>query len=247
MSIPKIIHYCWFGDNPMPDSAITCIESWKKMCPDYKIKIWNEDNYDISKCKFMKEAYEEKKYAFVADYARLDIIYNYGGIYLDTDVEVIKSFDFLLNYKGFASFDDDSLINTGLGFGAVEKCYFIKENLEAYHNLSFAEYLNKLNSITCPTITTKVMEKYGLILNGKTQIIDDFIFLSKDYMCPLNFYNGNLTISPNTISIHKFSMSWMSEKDVLWHEYNSKLNRILGKGYRLYLFMDVNLFLIFLV
>ena len=112
--IPKIIHYCWFGGKPFPSAVQKCIDSWKKYLPDYEIREWNETNYDLDKCKFAKEAYDQKKWAFVTDFVRLDVVYQYGGIYFDTDVEVIKSFDDLLNNKAFLGFDDDCMFNTGL-------------------------------------------------------------------------------------------------------------------------------------
>ena len=119
--IPKKIHYCWIGGNPLPELAIKCIESWKKYCPDYEIIEWNEKNYDFRKNQFMREAYDEKKWGFVPDYARLDIIYEHGGIYLDTDVEIIKPLDSLLKEQGFAGMEQPGIVALGLGFGAEPK------------------------------------------------------------------------------------------------------------------------------
>lgn len=116
--IPKKIHYCWFGRNPLPELAVRCIESWKKYCPDYEIIEWNEDNYDINKISYVKEAYQARKWAFVTDYVRLDVVNQYGGIYLDTDVELLKSLDPLLKYKSFFGMEEGKFIATGLGFGA---------------------------------------------------------------------------------------------------------------------------------
>ena len=127
--IPKIIHYCWFGGNELPESVRKCIESWKKYCPDFVIKEWNESNYDVTKLPFMKDAYEAKKYAFVSDYARLDIIYQHGGIYLDTDVELIKPLDDrLLDTTCFMGMETPGTVATGLGFGAIKGHSFIKQN-----------------------------------------------------------------------------------------------------------------------
>ena len=127
--IPKIIHYCWFGNGPIPEKDKKCINSWKKYCSDYKIIQWNEKNYDITKNKYMNQAYQQKKWGFVPDYARLDIIYTYGGIYLDTDVEIIKSFDSLLSNRGFAGFERPDYVNLGLGFGAEAENIIIKKML----------------------------------------------------------------------------------------------------------------------
>ena len=117
--IPKIIHYCWFGSNPLSETAQECIASWRKYCPDYEIKEWNENNFDLNCCNFVKEAYEAKKWAFVRDVARLKIIYEEGEIYLDTDVQVVKSFDDLLNNQCFLGEETSGCIKTGLGFGAM--------------------------------------------------------------------------------------------------------------------------------
>ena len=125
--IPKIIHYCWFGGNEIPENDKKCIESWKKYCPDYKIIRWDESNYDYKKNSYMREAYEAKKWGFVPDYARLDIIYNYGGIYLDTDVELLKSLDEILDCEGFFGFESENLVNLGLGFGAVKGNEIIRD------------------------------------------------------------------------------------------------------------------------
>ena len=120
MKIPKVIHYCWFGGNPKPKLVQKCIHSWKKYCPDYEIIEWNESNFDISSCPlYVRQAYDVKKWAFVSDYARLKIIHTCGGIYLDTDVELIKSLDSLLEYNAFFGFEDGKYVATGLGFGAV--------------------------------------------------------------------------------------------------------------------------------
>lgn len=132
--IPKVIHYCWFGKKPKPKDVLNCIKSWKKYLPDYEIKEWNEDNYDVYKCQYMADAYKENKWAFVSDYCRLDVVYNYGGVYFDTDVEVIKSFNSLLKENLFCGFeirdkkymakrhiDLSENISFGLGFGAVKK------------------------------------------------------------------------------------------------------------------------------
>ena len=123
--IPKKIHYCWFGNNPLPESVQRCIESWKKYCPGYEIIEWNEGNYNINKIPFIEKAYKEKKYAFVSDYARLDIIYNEGGIYLDTDVELIKNIDPLLEHSCFLALESCGAVATGLGFGSIKKHSFI--------------------------------------------------------------------------------------------------------------------------
>ena len=162
MAIPKMVHYCWFGGKPKPQGVISCIKSWEKFCPDYKIVEWNEDNYDITKNKYMHEAWLEKKWAFVSDYSRLDIVYNHGGIYLDTDVELIKNIDYLLKAEAFMGFEDGKSVNTGLGFGAVKGFELIKELLELYENLDFINSDGSLNTVACPVYTTKHLISKGM-------------------------------------------------------------------------------------
>ena len=129
--IPKVIHYCWFGGNPIPEKDRRYIEGWKEKCPDYEIIEWNERNYDVSKNKYMAQAYEEKKWGFVSDYARLDLVYQYGGIYFDTDVELLKPLDNLLELEMFCGFESTKYVNFGIGFGAE------KENPVNYQNVRF--------------------------------------------------------------------------------------------------------------
>lgn len=132
--IPKKIHYCWFGKNPLPNEVKKCIESWKLFCPDYEIIEWNEENYDVFKIDYMAEAYKAEKYAFVSDYARLDIIYNNGGIYLDTDVELIRPLDDLLHHSCYLGMELPGRVATGLGFGAVKGNNFLYENMKYYEH-----------------------------------------------------------------------------------------------------------------
>jgi len=152
--IPKVIHYCWFGGNEKSKLIKKCIDSWKKYCPDYEIKEWNESNFDIEINNYVKEAYEAKKWAFVSDYARLWIVYNYGGIYLDTDVELIKSLDNLLNYKAYFGSEDGKLINTGLGFGAIKDNEFVKKIKDDYEYIHFIKDDGTYDITPCPKRNT---------------------------------------------------------------------------------------------
>ena len=179
--IPKVIHYCWFGRNPKPDLAIRCMESWKKYCPDWEIKEWNEDNFDVSLHPFLKAAYEAKKWAFVVDYVRLWIVYNHGGVYLDTDVELCKSLDDQVSYDCFISFESLIYLNLGNGFGAGKEHPYIQHLLESYDSIQFdAEHLPVSPRVNTPTVLEACPE---LERNGdKTQIIDNNIFYSvSDY------------------------------------------------------------------
>lgn len=226
MSIPKVISYCWFGGNPLPENVKKCIESWKKYCPDYEIIEWNDNNYDVTKIPYIKAAYKEKKWAFVSDYARLDIINMYGGIYLDTDVELVKPLDGLLEYESFWSIEKGSIvINTGLGFGAKAGDINIKKMLKVYQNTSFYNKDGSLNTTPCTAYTTKYFEKYGYQKIDKIQNIHNAIILPSDYFCPMNFYDGSMTITDNTVGIHWYDMSWFGKSDKKIHEVENLIKK----------------------
>lgn len=209
--IPKTIHYCWFGGNPIPESNRKFMESWKKFCPDYKIIEWNESNYDVSKNRYMREAYENKQWAFVSDYARLDIIYEHGGIYLDTDVELIKPLDDLLNLQGFAGFESDKFCAFGLGFGAIPKLPIIKELRDDYENINFIKEDGSFNRTACPIFQTEILLKKGLHQNNSLQEICGLTIFPTEYFCPKDFFSGKINLTKNTYSIHHFDASWLDE------------------------------------
>ena len=206
--IPKVIHYCWFGKNPIPDKNKVWIESWHKFCPDYEIKLWNEDNYDIAKNKYMLQAYEAGKWGFVPDYARVDIIYNYGGIYLDTDVEIIQPLDDLLYQDAFMGFESDDRVALGLGFGAVKGHPIIKEMRDMYENLSFVKEDGTLNQIPSPTYQTEILLKHGLKKNGSYQIIDKLTVYPEKLINGKDLQTHIIETLPCTKMIHHYDASW---------------------------------------
>lgn len=206
--IPKIIHYCWFGGKPLPDLVQKRIASWKNFCPDYEIKEWNESNYNVRKIPYTAQAYDAQKYAFVSDYARLDIIYEYGGIYLDVDVELAKPLDDLLNLKGFAGFDQGGHCNFGEGFGAIPHHPLIKEFLDYYDHLSFILDNGNFNQTPCPVYQTNVLLTKGLILDNTLQEIDGITIFPPEYFDPKDFYSGEIHLTKNTHSIHHYDASW---------------------------------------
>ncbi len=214
--IPKIIHYCWVGGAPKPKSVLYCIDTWKKFCPDYEIIEWNESNYNFQKNQYMKDAYEAKKWGFVPDFARLDIVYEYGGIYLDTDVELIKSFDSLLNQKAFMGFentgDGEYFVNCGQGFGAEPHHDIIKAARDLYDNISFYKDDGSLNLLASPYYTTQTLRQFGLIQENRKQELDNMVVYTSDVLCPKNFRSGVISITDNTVSIHHFTASWLDEK-----------------------------------
>lgn len=213
--IPKIIHYCWVGGNPKPQSVLYCIESWKKYCPDYQIIEWNENNYDFTKNEYMHQAYEAKKWGFVPDYARLDIVYEHGGIYLDTDVEMVRPFDELLENESFFGFEDTGegtyFVACGLGFGAAKHNHLIRKLRDYYDNVSFLNPDGSLNLTPAPRHNTPVFAQYGVQMNNQLQNIDGNIFYPAEYFCPKIFKTGKMTCTNNTYSIHHFSASWMDD------------------------------------
>lgn len=214
MPIPKVIHYCWFGGNPKGEKELRCIESWKKYCPDYEIIEWNEQNYDVNSHAFVRDAYQRKKWAFVSDYARLEIIYQHGGIYLDTDVEIIRPIDKLLSCDMFAGFEDEKAVNYGLGFGAEKHHPYLQETMQIYDEITFPEQDKELKHIACPKIQTDVLKRHGLVPNGKSQRLEKCHVFSTQYFSPKSFQTGEIHVTPNTYSIHHFNMSWFTPEQV---------------------------------
>lgn len=239
--IPKIIHYCWIGPSPKPESVLYCIETWRKFCPDYEIKEWNETNYDFKKNRYMKQAYGAKKWGFVPDYARLDIIYQYGGIYLDTDVELVRSFDPLLNQEAFMGFentgDGEVFVNCGHGFGAVAHHKIIKSARDLYEHLEFVKENGELNLLASPHYTTQTLRQFGLVQENREQRLPGMTVYASDVLCPKNFRTGEINLTKNTVSIHHFTASWMDDKIKAELARRQRLEKKFGEkatGYLLY-------------
>lgn len=210
MSIPKVIHYCWFGKGKLPALAEKCIKSWEKFCPDYKIVCHNEDNFDISQNRYAKEAYDAGKWAFASDYARLKVLYDEGGIYFDTDVELIKPLDELIEDGGYMGFDDNGVISTGLGFACEKGNELVGALLEDYDGISFKLPDGTFDLTPCPDRNTKVMESLGMDISNQNQVFMGIHMLPEDYLCPMKYYTGKKKITKNTYSIHHFCASWTS-------------------------------------
>lgn len=225
MLIPKTIHYCWFGGSPIPDKYKNWMESWKKFCPDYEIIEWNENNYDVTKNKYMYDAYKAKKWGFVPDYARLDIIYNYGGIYLDTDVELVDSLDELLYQKGFVGFESNRHVNFGSGFGAQRGNKTIKSLMEDYNKREFS---TEYGMIPSPAIQTEVLKEKGLKINGEYQILDDITIYPEKMLSGKSLSSRRIILKDYTRAIHHFDGSWLESetKDYL-KQVETEFNRIL--------------------
>lgn len=205
--IPKKIHYCWYGGRPLSDLAEKCIASWKKFCPDYELIRWDENNTNLQANQYINEAYESKQWAFITDYMRLKVLYEYGGIYMDTDVQVISSLDRFLNNIGFSGFENENQVPTGIM--AAEKGHrFIKLLLNDYDNRHFIGSDGKPDKTTNVDIITNHALEKGLILNNKLQTIEDFTFYPSDFFCPKDIRTFKVRITRNTATIHHFAGSW---------------------------------------
>lgn len=217
--IPKIIHYCWFGDNPMPASTRKCIETWKKYCPDYEIKEWNENSFDVKKYQYTKEAYAEKKWAFVSDVCRLEKIYEYGGIYLDVNTDVLRSFDQLLSDGMFIGFEQDNMVAPSV-FGARERHPFIKEMIDLYKK---ERLLDNDGLIKYKTINSRFqpeLVKLGMKPDNTLQKVEDIRIYPKEYFQPLYWDSPKKDpITENTYTIHHFGGSWLSDKEMKKQEW----------------------------
>lgn len=224
--IPKRIHYCWFGGNQLPPKSQKCIESWRKFCPSFEIIEWNESNFDVRQNIYTAEMYQQKKYAFLSDYARLQIIYEQGGIYMDTDVELVRPLNELLREKAYFGYETMEYINTGLGFGAEPRSPVVKAMLEEYNY-----YSSGVEAIICTKLNTQALQKMGLTPNGRRTNIGEAAIYPIEYFNPYDDPTGRLNITKNTYSIHWYAKSWMSRKKVFRSILTKPLHRILGTDF----------------
>ncbi len=225
--IPKIIHYCWFGDAPKSKLVHKCVNSWIKHCPEYKLIEWNELNFNISNTPlYVRQAYEAKMWAFVSDYVRLYVLYNYGGIYLDTDVELIKPIDKFLDHNAFWGFEDEVHISTAV-IGSKTNNKWIGYLLSDYDNREFIRNDSTYDLTTnVNIITNKIQEKYKVKLRNSYQEFDDFVLYTKDFFCPKSYETGMISFSKNTVCIHHFDGSWLTEDEKKKHKKAQRKNRI---------------------
>lgn len=231
--IPKIIHYCWFGYGEKPKLAQKCIVSWKKFCPDYKIIEWNESNVDIHENPYMEMCYNSRKYAFLADYVRLVVVEKYGGVYLDTDVQLLDSLDSLLENQGYIGFETTSAVNTGMGFGSVAHGMMVQTMLREYDQLLDGQQ----GVIGCPILNTDALIKLGMKQNGSFQKLPACTVYPVEWFNPYDDPTGVLNKTKNTVSIHWYAKTWMSKGTVLRsyltkpiHRLQNKLQKIRKKG-----------------
>lgn len=210
--IPRIIHYCWFGRGEIPEMAMRCIDSWHKFMPDYEYKLWNEDNFDVNQLPYTKEAYDAQKYAFVSDYVRLLALCNEGGVYFDTDVEVLKPFDALLGYKAFAGFEGSKVIPVGTCVMASEaKGEWVKEQLGNYQNRHFIKGDGTLDLTTNVAFITSKMRENGFVQNGLEQDYKDLHVFPMEYFSPRRT-TGEYIKTDNTYCDHLGLGTWVDKK-----------------------------------
>ena len=210
--IPKIIHYCWFGRGKMTSLMKKCIRSWKKYCPGYKIMFWNEDSFDIDSVPFVKQAYENKKFAFVADYVRLHALYNYGGVYLDTDQELIKNIDCFLNCKAFIGFLYDDQLNTGL-IGSEKHGRFIGDFLNYYNERNFI-IDGKMDLTPNTAVVAQVLRDYGIKASGERESFDMLEIYPNVVFSPFGIYEHKHYSKNETYALHHWAMTWRSKEEI---------------------------------
>lgn len=227
--IPKIIHYIWLGGKPLPKIAEKCIKSWKKFCPDYEIKRWDETNLDVNFCEYASQAYKAKKFAFTADALRFDILYKEGGIYLDVDVELISSLDKFLTDKAIMGFENEKAIAPGLILACEKGNEQVKELLDMYKQDKFILDNGKMNLETICDKVTNYLIKYGLELNNKNQKVLDFSLYASEYFCPKSVTDGKVRKTKNTVAIHHYFGSWQTKINKIKSKILQFIKRLLGE------------------
>lgn len=226
--IPKKIHYIWLGNNPLPKIAKKCIASWKKYCPDYEIKRWDESNLNIDCCQYCREAYDAKKYAFASDVLRFDVLSKEGGIYLDIDVELLKPLDQFLSDNLFCGFENDCYVAPGLILGTEPNNIIISDLLIEYKDKHFAVTSGMKNQETICAIFTKKLVNEGLLLQNKTQRLKKFSVYASEYFCPKSMSDGKIYKTENTFSIHHYASTWVPKYVIFENKCKQFIKRILG-------------------
>lgn len=230
MGIPKILHYCWFGGKAMPDEAQANVQGWKAKMPGYEVVRWNESNFDITSCPYVEEAFASGKYAFVSDYARGHSLYHHGGIYMDTDVEVLRPFDDLLGNRSFWGFEAGNFVASST-FGAVPGHEMIRAYLEQYHSRRFIRADGSLDLTTNVEILTRLWQRQGLQLDDLRQTVGDGnLFLPQRYLSPFDYRAGSLANSPEAYAIHHYAKTWLGPWARFKGGLKKGLTRRLGPG-----------------
>lgn len=225
--IPKKIHYCWFGGKKLPKPAQKCIDSWRKYCPEYEIIQWNETNFDLTRNPYLNYCYTNKKWAYLSDLVRLLVVYEQGGLYFDTDVEVLRSFDPLLEYEAFFGWESKDRVATGLGFGAIAGHPILEAMIREYHGMEPDEEGN-LTVTVCPILNTRALASFGLKVDGTGQMLNGIRVLPIEYLCPYEYNTGRMRITENTYSIHWYNQSWVGPLQKVRCVLSKPFHRIFG-------------------
>lgn len=207
--IPKIIHYCWFGGKPLPEMAQKCIASWKKYLPEYELRLWNEETFDLDMYPYTREAYDNRKFAFVSDVVRLWALEKFGGVYMDADVEILRPLGELMELPAFTGYEA-SLSNapvTGLMASAPHGVW-VREQLAYYEGRHFLLPDGTMDLTTNTITIARIMQEGGFKIDGKYGVYkDDLHVFPVDYFCPLTSTRV-LKLTKNTYCIHHFASSW---------------------------------------
>lgn len=222
-TLPKIIHYCWFGGNELGEQEQKCIESWKKFLPEYEIVRWDESNFDLAQNSYVHEAYEAKKWAFISDFARFDILHQYGGLYFDTDVEIVASLNDILDRGPFMasesapSKDHGLTVAPGLGLAAYPGMALYQMILDSYKDQHFINDDGSLNTLTVVARVTDLLRGCGLQDVNEVQTLGELTIYPTDYFNPKDYFTGEIVLTHNTRAIHHFSMSWVNDVEKYKH------------------------------
>lgn len=212
MAVPKIIHYCWFGAGEMPEKEKTCIGTWRKFFPDYEFRLWTEENFDYKNCGFAKQAYEAGKYAFVSDYARAKVLYEYGGIYMDTDVKVLKKFPEYTAENGFMGFERRAFLGTAV-LASVPKNESIRELLSYYEEHDFLQKDGSFDNIANVSVLTDIMKERGLVPGGESQQAAGFDIFNREVFYPKKLSETEFRVTEETCAVHMCTNSWLSKRE----------------------------------
>ena len=227
--IPKRIQYIWFGKGPKSELIQKCMDNTQSVLNDWEVTVWDEECYDVYSCNYMREAYEHKKYAFASDYARFDILFQHGGVYLDTDVELLRPIpDELLLDEGFTGVESNNKIAPGLIFACEAGNPIVGEILEMYREEHFIDPNGNMNTKTVVDRVMEIFNRHGFIRNGEEQVLDGFHIYPADYFCAFDFVTNAFEITENTISIHHYTATWISNKSRMKFKVQNMLRKCLG-------------------
>lgn len=226
--IPKKIHYCWFGGKELPKQAKKCIASWQKYCPDYEIIQWNEENFDITQNPYLQYCYTNKLWAYLTDLVRLLVVYEHGGLYFDTDVQVLRCFDPLLGHEAFFGWESKERVATGLGFGAEAAHPVLEAMIEPYRQM-IPNADGTFTMTVCPILNTQALQGFGLKVDGTAQQLGGIRILPVEYLCPYEYYTGRMRKTENSYSIHWYNQSWVSPWGKIRCVFTKPFHRVFGE------------------